>query len=745
MTRLLNFYRVIIICLAIAPVCVPAMAQPAAPAQDTPADKGIFKREKDKQEWQKQVEGVDYAKDKDIKITYGDILAAKDESVVFHFSNYQIWMQPFSVFRLNSISAGEGDATAVVPELLFGEALFKGSKGLVMLPGQSMQAQGTVYMVVDEEKYSIVASVEGEQTVLPQGAADPLTIPPAFMMDLGPAGETGEPFEMFEDDVATYSQQEVPEDSPRVSVKTDQQAVSLEALNEYWNQTRVSLLQDGPESEAGLAIARGEHRQKQPEQVETVQTFTPAEGPVQKTLSFSTSVSSGDSKTALEGAPVLTSVTIGGVSASIGEVLNLTHKNIADDSIKVAGRATVANADKWKLVLKINDEETPLDNITSFDVSIRVVQEFPNAPVVYNVTIADQAAQSFEEDSMLTREDMESGRIRVAGNASPGRNILTYKLEFVARDNEDKEQSIGSFQADVDVSELQSVEVSKDDGISWEPASGIENWTFVISPSDGETYKVRARATDVMGNRSEEQFDAYIFQYRTKTNNEMLREVFDAMMRAFLDKDRTTFIRSTSNDYGSNIEDLRDLNELETSIEERFRCCTVNIQYTVQDVYTNIQAKTGSVEFNWTDKTGVSRTTNYAVFNYLYEEGEWKFSEVIDPNTFLRASRTAYFIELQADAFELDADGTQTTQVTARVLDNAGSIVADNVQVNFQTDNGTMSPAAALTSDGNAVATYIAGTSPGTATIIATSGNASNSTTITLNPVAPPLPPDEEQ
>lgn len=721
-----------------------AVAQSDSPAQDASSGKGIFKREKDKQEWQKQVEGVDYAKDKDIKLSYGDVLATKEDTLVFHFANYQIWIQPFSVFRLNSIAAGD-DVTAVVPELLFGEALYKGDKGLVLLPGQSLEAQGTAYIVVDEEKYTIIASVDAQQKILPHGSDQAVTVSPAFMVDLGPSGETGEPFDMFEDDVAYYSEMPIPDDAPRVSVNTNQKVLTLEALNEYWTQTRVSLLQNGPESDVGLAISRGEHRQAtQPPTGDNIQVFDPTKGPTQKTMSFSTSVGSTDSSAVIEGAPALTSISIGGVKASIGELLNLTFKNLEDGTIKIVGRATADNPEKWKLVLKINDDETLLESVTSFDYSLRVVQEFPNAPTLYNITIADQPAESFEEGTVLTRENLESGRIKIAGSAAAGQNILNYKIELVARDNEDKEQNIGTFQVDLDLSTLESVEISKDNGISWEAVSGLEEWTNTISPTDGEVYKVRARAQDVMGNKSEEQFDAYEFTYRYKTDNETLREVFESMMRAFLDEDRTTFLRNTSNDYSSNIEDLRDLNELESSIEERFRCCTVSIQYTIQDVYANMQAKTGSVEFYWNDKTGVSRVTNYAVFNFLYEEGAWKFSEVIDPNTFLRASRVAFSVELEIGATELNADGAETTSLRARVLDNAGSIVADYVEVVFTIDNGSASPSTALTIDGYANATYIAGVTPGIATITATSGTAVDSGTITLNPVAPPLPPDQE-
>jgi hypothetical protein len=214
------------------------------------------------------------------------------------------------------------------------------------------------------------------------------------------------------------------------------------------------------------------------------------------------------------------------------------------------------------------------------------------------------------------------------------------------------------------------------------------------------------------------------------------------MMRAFLDEDRSTFMRNTSENYGSNISDLRDYNELESSLQERFTCCRVNINYTITDVDANRDSRRGSVEFYWVDRSGVARESNYAVFNYEFVDGAWKFVEVIDPNTFLRASRVAFLIEIEAAETTAVADGEDTIDVTAHVLDNAGSIVGDGVAVNFTTDNGTMNPAVAYTSNGYAYSTFIAPTSSGTATITATSGSVSDDISVTVDPVTPPLPPD---
>jgi hypothetical protein len=188
--------------------------------------------------------------------------------------------------------------------------------------------------------------------------------------------------------------------------------------------------------------------------------------------------------------------------------------------------------------------------------------------------------------------------------------------------------------------------------------------------------------------------------------------------------------------------DLRDYNELESSISERFSCCRVNINYTITDVDANRDARRGSVEFHWVDRSGMARESNYAIFNYEFVDGAWKFIEVIDPNTFLRASRVAFFIDINVSETTAEADGEDTINVTSHVLDNAGSIVGDGVAVTFTTDNGTMSPAIAYTTNGYAYSTFIAPTTTGTATITATSGSVSDDTSVTINPVTPPLPPD---
>ena len=502
-----------------------------------PEGSGIFKREDQVAEWKQQLAGVDYAPDKDIKLKFGDILATKEKSVVFHFGANSLLVMPYSVLRLHGVGGGEGE-TAVEPELLFGESVFKGAQGVVLLPGQSVQCQGTVYLVVDDEKFSMVASAAGDQKILPTGATESISLPQSKYLELGPTGETGTADDMIPDDIDYYSKMAIPEEAPKASVLSDQKPLSPEPLNEFWTQERVALLKDGTETEAGLAIARGQTRkqEKTEETQENIQVFDKGKGATQKTISYSTKVSVVKKA---EDVPRLTSITIAGKTPAAGETLALKFKNLDDNAFTVSGKATTSEQELWRLFIRVNSEETKFDSTQNFEYQIRISQETPILPKVYNIMIGETSAETFTEEAILTRENLTSGRLQINGDAAPGRNILNFNIEILARDLDNNEYNIGTYRVEVDLAELNRVEVSIDGGGGWETAKVAEEWTYAFNPTDGDKYKIKVRAYDVMENVSEEQLEPYAFTYRYKTDEEMLLEVFSDMIRALLDEDRT--------------------------------------------------------------------------------------------------------------------------------------------------------------------------------------------------------------
>lgn len=718
-----------------------ACFSPSAAAQQTaaaaaPQGSGYFLRLDAQLIWKQLVDGVDYSKEKNVFVKFGDVIATKEKQIIYNAGPYTITFMPFSSFRLQSIT--EDGNTYTAPEILFGEALFKGDAGRVLLPGQSVICHDSAYLIVDDQKYSRVAAVNSDQELSPEGATKTITIKAGTYLDLGPDGETADAAEpMMPEDIQYYAELTAPPETPKVDLEPSQQPVTVPKSAEFWSQERIALLQDGPESAAGLAIASGKSQQVvQAQPQEVVQVFDKKDSSV-KTMTFGTSVSveqkAGEP-------PKLIQVKIGKQNATIGSTVSLKFSDLDDKSINISGKAYSASPDIWKLYIRVNGEEKQID-IQSFEYSFKIEQDNPALPVIMGVMIAEEAAESYTEESIISRDKLTSGKIKVTGNASAGKNILHYSLDFVAKDLDGNESNIGNFPIELDLSEISSVEVTYD-GSSWEKAKGKEEWTYNISPNDGDIYKVKVRAIDVMDNISEEQFEPYQFKYRAKTEPEVLRDTFNTLMQAYYDRDRSGFFRYVSQDFSSNVDSLRDYNELDSSVRDRFECCSVNIQVSIKDVQADRQSTRGNVDFYWTAR-GVAGSSNYAVFNFIYEEEQWRLQEVIDAYTFLRPSVIPDSIVFTLEKSNLDADGESTCLVSAKVLDNTGSIVADGVAVTFSVNNGSVNPGMSYTTGGIAETTYTSSTTSGTATITAKAGNVTNNVSIILDPVQPPLPPGE--
>jgi len=88
------------------------------------------------------------------------------------------------------------------------------------------------------------------------------------------------------------------------------------------------------------------------------------------------------------------------------------------------------------------------------------------------------------------------------------------------------------------------------------------------------------------------------------------------------------------------------------------------------------------------------------------------------------ASSTVTFnqvtIVVTSDKAQLNADGTSTATITARLMDSVtGAPVADGIFVDFRTDNGQVNPTRVATANGIATCTFTAGVRAGSANIFA--------------------------
>ncbi len=711
--------------------------------EESKKDPGIYVRENNQKTWQSKNPIIDFAGGKKADIKLGDTVATKDETIYFDLGDFTMIIYPFSSVRLVGEKKEDGGYT-ISPELLLGEMLVVGGPTKIILPGQTIYCDGRSYAMLDEDKYSVVASITGEMKVQPTGAPEPVNIPAGAMLELGPGGETGEVSELTQDDIDLYSKEKPTPDMPGFKMKGGKVVPDITPSDEYWNKTRVVLLQDGEETPEGQAIAKGLTQAQEQEQAQgNIQVFDKKKTVTQKNLSFGTTVSVTKKTSDV---PKITSLSFGGVKASPGDTVNVTTENIDTDSkiLKITGTASTSEADQWRLFIKVDDEETQLDGISSFSYELKITQDFADVPVISNITICDKAAEQFlEEGSILNREDLISSKIVISGQAVAPQNMKTYTIGFVAKDTDDNEHDLGSVTLPADLSGIDKVEVSVDNGIGWNTANGTTAWTYSYRPNDLENYSIKVRAVDVMGNTSEEQFEPYTFKYDYRTDPEMLKDTFEAFMRAFNDMDRSTLNQAISQDFSTNIEGLRDYTEFESSVNIVFDTGRRQIYYTIEQLDASRITKRGTVDFYWYEVANKSNDNFYAAFTFEYTEGQWKLQEIIDENTFLRLSRIPYEIELSLAKSSIDADGEETTEVYGTVKDSSGFIVASEIQVSFSVDTGGISPDVTETNDeGKVTVTYTSPTSPGTAVVTATSGSAVGTISVVLDPIQAPCPPD---
>lgn len=716
-----------------------------APAQDEGGeDTGIYLRKHNQLTWEALDPAKDFAGGKKAGLEIGDTIASKDKTLAFTFDDFSLMIYPFSSVRLHG-EAKEDGGYAIYPEPLFGEALVIGGPTKMILPGQTLFVNGRGYAMVDEDKYSIVAAITGDVEVQPAGAPEPIAMPPGNMLELGPGGETGSLVELTPGDIELYSSEQPTQDMPGFVLDEDGDAPEISPAEEIWNKTRLVLLQEGEETPEAQAIAKGLTQEPQQAQ-ENIQVFDQSKTVKQKSLSFGTTVTV--TKKA-EDVPEITSLDFGRVRASLGGAVNIDAGSIDAEmkTLEISGSASTSEEDQWRLFIVVNDDESQLDGISNFNYEMKITQDFADPPVVSNIMICEKPAEQFlEEGTLLNRDDLISSQIVISGQAMAPQNIMNFTIGFVAKDPDDKEYELGSVNLIADLSGVYEVEVSLDNGISWNTADGTTGWTYGYRPNDQENYAVKVRAVDVMGNTSEEQFEPYSFKYDYRTDPEILEDTFEAFMRAFNDMDRSTLNQAISQEFSTNLEGLRDFIEFESSINTVFSTGRRQIYYTVQQLDASRLTKRGTVDFYWYETTNRSNDNFFASFTFQYVNGEWKLLEVVDENTFLRLSRIPYEIELTLDKSSIFADGEETNEIYGTVKDSSGFIVASDIQVDFSVDTGSISPTTTYTDDdGEVTVTYTAPTTPGTAVVTATSGSAVGTIEIPLDPIQAPLPPDYEE
>lgn len=172
--------------------------------------------------------------------------------------------------------------------------------------------------------------------------------------------------------------------------------------------------------------------------------------------------------------------------------------------------------------------------------SFKVGYAFPTPPPeLVDIFICKQDIWDIVGTLSLSRDDLVDARVEVRG------------------------------MAESEVSRIEKVEVSTDDGESWRLAEGKESWRFSFRPEEDITYTILARATDGLGVMSEvDRFRPVEVVYSAITDEDLIRELVRKFALAYEEEDLTGLMALFCEDrYG-------DYYVTEDSFRDEFSRCT---------------------------------------------------------------------------------------------------------------------------------------------------------------------------
>jgi len=368
--------------------------------------------------------------------------------------------------------------------------------------------------------------------------------------------------------------------------------------------------------------------------------------------------------------------------------------------------AAVEKAGTWPIKIWAVDETGAVSAAYEFRMEMEKNVEPPNVSLQ---TIANRQAPTFGGRMKLNKSRLTNGRMSIEGAADSPR------------------------------CDISRVDVSLNDGTAWNRASGGGFWSYSFVPRDG-TYEIVARAADDDGQESAMTATVEV-EYIDKTDEELLRIDFDALMAAYRDKNAGGIIDGVSSRFSSPVESIEDLSRLDYSLNAKFmEQSTVYIRYLV--VSTTVSGNTGRVMFNWDADRNTAGYTHTGTFVFDLDDEGWRLLTVSDADTFLRHTDVAAHISVRASESQLKANRADTATIYLEVRDSAYNPVKDGTMITLLASSGEVD-AVATTSEGLAEATYTTGSSAGTAVITARRGSAAGTASIVIVEESPPGPPEE--
>ncbi len=440
--------------------------------------------------------------------------------------------------------------------------------------------------------------------------------------------------------------------------------------------------------------------------------------------------------------PKIEQVTYNETSVSQGDTVSVSFDSCQAKQVTLSGQASTAcgtikeikaTKDGDNLYTSGESEWTAVDSISPTDETKEITITAENSsgqtsdafifsvepainvspPVAALETVNNTTIEDFYSTFNVNKSDLDSGKMIIKGTS------------------------------EADTCEIQKVEISLDDAGTWEAVEGTYSWTYEFTPSEG-SYNVTARAVDILGNTSDDSQTLELV-YSPLSDEDIVFNAFEKLIQAYLDEDSAAFIDLTSPDYTTNYDSVEDVNQLETSLDNKFQANEyIYLRYDIDS--TTVTGDTARVAFRWDSDVSSSGYSQYGVFQFAKEENSWMFYTVEDENTFLRYTSIVATIDLTSGDTDLVADEEDSTEITAEVRDSAKNFIRDGSIVYFQvspSNLGTIT-ASAETLNGIAKATFTAGNESGFADITATSGDVTSSKVeIELHYEHAPCPPDD--
>ncbi len=408
--------------------------------------------------------------------------------------------------------------------------------------------------------------------------------------------------------------------------------------------------------------------------------------------------------------------------------------------ITISGTVRKGTYSISKVLLGINGEESTARGKEEWEYKFKPQIDVSPQISIEDILINNFEAEDIEDTLYLDVSNLQNNNIIVSGKAESEMQEIRYEIVvkgFDEKGNESKPLTLNfTFQYGI----LKKVEVSSNDGANWNDAQGIDSWTYSFKPIDKSTYFITARAFDDVGNTFQipESYEVY---YSNLTKEQLLRQDFERLMNAYESKSKSAFFQYISEEFHSNYEDIRDYNELEDTIDEKFLYSNTNVDYKIDDVIAS--GESGKVLFSWYYPTVQKNFTFQAEFRFKFFDKNWKLEEVIDEDTFLKLSKEPATISLKSDKYELVSNDKDTAIITAYIYDKNGRQIGSGVIVNFSADIGLLEPSTVYTEGGSASTTYKSGVESGEAKIVASCGDVETSIIIKLKPESPPPFPQE--